>query len=693
MPYLDALKQYKVQTFARHSIVYDWETSRFWIDYRYPAFGDPENHPANWAQSSLQSATGASGVGNSSLKSNKTGKVKEWLPKVSEARADPFQPKVVDESGGHEKPPQEPRSYLTAVRSAVSREEEAAAPKNTDSINASHMSTLLDPVVEEIDHRKESKPAAAGLPEKHVCEVESSAKAELLPDHGHDLTAASTTNVVTPTEGRQPYINEEWPSPETAMAIPRTSQPRNHHSKTKNRDKDRSHARRTARIPATQKHVQARETIAQAKETGAQTQEKPAQTQETHMPAQLPAPVLPADRPVGPATRFAAEYHARRATLPKPPPIEAPYMPPTSTASPETNKPSRDRTLSRTSHKRHKSNLQTSHGRQDLSRTDNAVQHFIERVIESNRKGEIASLRTLLAETKPKSRLNPLATTWKPLVPTTNFELSRPAPQNVPLIQRFTDANNAQKVAVDPRSEIEASNHVNTDNSLYGRNVNERSSAIPIRIEEFLVSLDEAEEPSMDLSDDNELSIQHDMGERSISTSDLFGLWSATSPQSTNLRQGLNPSALPFIPSLDTSTSADHEMRPHPIAKVDDLLDLNSTEDEIRETREQTAEAESRTFFDGASLLAPSILHGTFAQIGSPIAHDQIMAAAIEALDMLRATRGHITLQLDIGHLLVPDLPFHKFPHRDGFSPDEWKSQMDPARPWGMGKNLILSKT
>ena len=44
--------------------------------------------------------------------------MKERLPKASEARADPFRLKVTDEYDGYEKPPQEPKSHLTAVRSA-----------------------------------------------------------------------------------------------------------------------------------------------------------------------------------------------------------------------------------------------------------------------------------------------------------------------------------------------------------------------------------------------------------------------------------------------------------------------------------------------------------------------------------------------------------------------------------------------
>ena len=674
MPYVETLNLYKVQTFARQKIVYDWEISRFWIDYEYPAFGKSENSPANWVTSSRVSAADPSVADRPKLPPGKVGTVKEWLPKASAAQADPFKPTTEDEQKCHDQSPQDLQKYLTTIRSVEGSKEEAIAPTERVLLEASHSSTLK-PITEETDDPR--SPTATDLSEDQSRKVEVPLGGDLLlPEEDHNVTAESNSNVVAPTEVQQPFINDEWPSPETAMAIPENSWSRDRRSKKKSKGKGRGRAQGAASTTATQ------------------------------IPVQPPAPLASVDPPIGPAARFAAEFHARRAAQSKPPPpIEAPYMPPKDTTSPAPNWPSRRRTTHGTSHHKHGGNLQSSTGKSS-SGTDNAVQRFIDRVVESDRRGKLASRGAEMAKVQPKFHLNPLAPAWEPwkTSPVMDFEPLPPPLLPIPVRQPFFNVESMAKT----------STHLMTDEALPNRNVGERSSTIPINIEEFLISLDDAEEPLVDLSDHDESRssndderVQHHIGERGIAALDLAVPSSNNIPGSVNIRQRLDPSALPFIPAPNTLTVIDNAAQAHAtsqtsslllaasqpgLSELGDLLEFNSTESELEETREPIAEIESRSFQEGALLLAPSVPQGTFIQIGPAVAHDQIMIAAIEALDMLRAARGYITLHLDIGHLLLPEIPFHKYPYRDGFPPDEWKTLMDPSRPWSMGRNLVFSK-
>ena len=680
MPYIEAVNLYKTQTFARHAIVYDWESSRFWIGYEYPAFGKPENNPANWVSGSAVSTTGTSVADNPLLPLGKVGTVKEWLPKASGAQADPFKPPPEDKYNDRGNSTQDLARYRTTLRSTEGTKEEAVAPAERVLAEAGHYHALK-PIMEEEDGQERNPSfTTTVLPQDQLRKLGASREGDLLlPNEGEDVVAEPVSNADAPIDAQQPFVNDEWPSPETAMAIPEHSWTRGRHLKQKSKDKGRGHARVAA------------------------------STKPTPIPAQAPAPLPAANLPVGPVARFAAEFHARRVAQPKPPPpIEAPYMPPANIAALALDRPSKRRMAHGTSHHEQRSILRTSTD-QGSSKPDDGVQKFIDSVIESNKRGKCASLKTVLADMKPKPRLNPLAPTWEP-GKIAHFIGTNPVPpilQPLPTRQPFFGVENGQETTVDPGDATEAVSDLIIDENLPNRNLSKQSMAIPLNIEGFLSAVEDAEEPLMDSSYDDESPIRSDIRELAIAGIDMAAFSLKTAPKSANLQRWFNPSAAPFIPALNSLTSAnDQELAhstlqtsssPPPVVQQDmveteDLLVFDGSEDEVEEMRELIPETVSRTFLDGASLFAPSMPQGISVQIGPAIAHDQIMVAAIEGLDMLRAARGYISLQLDIGHMLVPELPYHKIPDKNGFSPDEWKTQMDPTRPWSMGKNVVFSK-
>ena len=152
-----------------------------------------------------------------------------------------------------------------------------------------------------------------------------------------------------------------------------------------------------------------------------------------------------------------------------------------------------------------------------------------------------------------------------------------------------------------------------------------------------------------------------------------------------------------FLTTHDRCTHSDGllevgEKKEHINTRTTNLLHFSDDEESIVERKKEVTEADTRLFFDGSVLKAPFIQPTTLKVNSQKLVFDEILAAAIEALDMIRAVRGQITLQLDLGRILVPRLPAYNFPYREGFSHGEWESHMDSAKPWSMGRVVAFSR-
>ena len=121
LSYVEHLRRYQVQTFGRQKIEYDWEASRFWLFYEYPAFGKVENNPTNWPSGSVASMMEGSVRSHPLLPRKKLDTVRAWVPEASNTTADPFQPKAEGESD-EQRPMREPDFYLSTIRVVEGKE-------------------------------------------------------------------------------------------------------------------------------------------------------------------------------------------------------------------------------------------------------------------------------------------------------------------------------------------------------------------------------------------------------------------------------------------------------------------------------------------------------------------------------------------------------------------------------------------
>ena len=588
VPWLNDLQRYQAQTFARQAIVYDWETSRFWLDYEYPAFGKPENNPANWPSGSVASTGKTPGGNKPSLTAGKIDILNEWLPKASDTQEDPFKPKAEHEYDDKEKPPRDPKYYLSTIRVPQALEPEATPSQDAAIAGPSHSSIVkqADEVVPEQNTQQPQKwvvneewpspeTAMAWDSPLNVAmrKRQKEAKARESAQKSRAKLADKRATIPVKQEPQKWAINDEWPSPETAMAV---DSPLNRKSGNK-------------------------------KDKGKAIEFTPLARPVVPTPTPTSAGPSTAGPPVGPVARLAAlrladlAAQAAAAQSNVPPPIEAPFMPITSEDS--------------------------------LDMKPKSSRH--------------QGLRTL---TKPKSLLNPLATPWEPSKAVSSAA-SKP-------LQTPLQPERKHQIQEEPLIDVSGDNTpVNTSQKGF-RAMYDSLSGSP---------------SSMPQNRAND---------------DVFGDSPALVPSFPPLVARKGPKL--SDPKLSDPKLSDPKLSDPKLS--DKLIDYSDSEETVVEKKEEVSEADSRLFFEGSLLQAPPVQQMPLIDTGRKAVVDQILFASIEALDMLRAVRGQVTLQLDIGHILLPRVPFHKFPYKEGFNPGEWEDKMNPAKPWGMGRNIVFSK-